>query len=170
MGDALFPLKQSVFLDFQERVKQELGIAHRSRGGLRAIGDAVLPEDSLVVKPYEETLKVVNRLIPCCLKHPGFCATVDDDIRQVYVIVLKKLRVAFKDRLSGSGLFLCEFRGFGDGDAGSRPELDMLFFFSSADGSPRFEVCTRCVKASDGPVQAGDRIFSSRTYGPWALD
>jgi hypothetical protein len=139
MGCPVYPIREELVKKFHEKVFDRVG-SGRSRGGLRIVAEHTLLESSLVVEPFSERLVCANRVIPCSIKHPGYCTTVDLDIKNIYNIVLGRLRACLPKELSGSVLFRCRFAG-----PDPRDDHEVFFFYTSFSGAPKYQVLTLCI-------------------------
>ena len=77
MASNFYPVAVEVYKLWASEKRSAENLAERSRGGLRALANACLPEKSFVDKPLGRKLKLDEEGKSCLQKHKSFCVDVD---------------------------------------------------------------------------------------------
>ena len=155
MGDNLYPIGEKTFAETLSARAVQLGIARR--GGIRRLGDEMLPEMDLAVPGENRKLLCEDRVRECGRDHPGRCTTEDAGIKELTRTIKNNMKASLPRGRSGDALVA--FFPPGPEAAGDDDEPSLIAFYAADEGNPSYGMFFACdlVKGTvsrDGPSEA----------------
>ena len=173
MASNFYPVAVEVYKLWASEKRSAENLAERSRGGLRALANACLPEKSFVDKPLGRKLKLDEEGKSCLQKHKGFCVDVDVGMADAFGGALATIKA--HEGKDAAGCAVWRYLAADNADlfvihaayVGNPRYASVYFVCEISDGNPDHPPYELKIKGVDEPalkLSGGGEIGSSIEY------